>query len=225
MSTRATSAITSRRAKQELVRLLFGAQLAGKGPEAHRKLDPSIYSYADLRTAYLDRLHSTHPDKFAHKKRKDAGENGAATLQSHKDESHGRFVELQDAWDRYEKMARMMKKVSKGDKEEANFTMFGVGCSFSDSPEEREARAVIMDQACRGWFSSGQISEISTVRTKDDTNRELAGERVSLADDDLFVSMEESTTSDGGHNHSKQEHQGMKAPRRSLVSGPFRSRK
>jgi hypothetical protein len=38
-----------------------------------------------------------------------------------------------------------------------NFTMFGVGCSFADSPEESARRAEIMDQACRGWFPSGSI--------------------------------------------------------------------
>ena len=37
--------------------------------------------------------------------------------------------------------------------------MFGVGCSFDDSPEERDLRNDIMDQACRGWFSSGAIEE------------------------------------------------------------------
>ena len=40
-----------------------------------------------------------------------------------------------------------------------NFTMFGVGCSFSDSPTEQMHRTEIMDQASRGWFSSGQLSE------------------------------------------------------------------
>jgi len=36
--------------------------------------------------------------------------------------------------------------------------MFGVGCSFDDSPTERDLRNDIMDQACRGWFSSGSIA-------------------------------------------------------------------
>jgi hypothetical protein len=44
-----------------------------------------------------------------------------------------------------------------GGEDGAYFTMFGVGCSFADSPEESARRAAIMDQACRGWFPFGSI--------------------------------------------------------------------
>ena len=61
---------------------------------------------------------------------------------------------LQDAWMDYETLAKVMKKVdNKG--ADASFTLFGVGCSFSDNDQERERRNEIMDQAGRGWFSAG----------------------------------------------------------------------
>jgi len=37
--------------------------------------------------------------------------------------------------------------------------VFGVGCSFADTPEERIRRNEIMDQACRGWFTDGYLQE------------------------------------------------------------------
>ena len=42
--------------------------------------------------------------------------------------------------------------------QEANFTMFGVGCSFADTEQERHYRNYIMDQASRGYFTTGEIS-------------------------------------------------------------------
>ena len=133
---RAVGATTSRRAKQELVRLLFGKQYAKKGPDAHRKLDHSIYSYKDLRKAYLGRLQEIHPDK-----------NKSKELKSHHIEDSKRsFNELQEAWDNYENLAKMMRKATNGDEADANFTLFGVGCSFSDSPAERALRDEIMEQ-------------------------------------------------------------------------------
>jgi hypothetical protein len=151
MSTRTITGLSSRTAKAEVVRLLFGSKYAEKGPQAHRMLDPTIYSYDDLKKNYLERLQAIHPDKFKH------------TPNNHRDfpdnEMKLQFVDLQNAWAKYEKVARMMKKVGKG--EAANFTRFGVGCSFSDTPEERAQRDEIMDQAGRGWFSAGALSETS----------------------------------------------------------------
>lgn len=69
-----------------------------------------------------------------------------------------RFVDLKEAWDDYEKIAKLMKNKSDRDTQN-NFTMFGVGCSFSDNPDEQRRRSEIMDQAGRGWFSAGQIGE------------------------------------------------------------------
>lgn len=222
MSTRAAAAATSRRAKQELVRLLFRPQYAGKGPEAHRKLDSSGYSYSDLRKAYLERIHSIHPDKFAHHETKVENDT-----QNVKDDLHSRFVELQDAWDRYEMVAKMMN-VTKGDKHEGSFTMFGVGCSFADSPEERALRSEITDQACRGWFSSGEIAHTSAyTTTRDNVNARIADKAVSLVDDDLFISTEDSIPIQIRHNRNSRKVQEGHRP--SLVSFPknykFRSRR
>lgn len=215
MSTRAASAANSRRAKQEIVRLLFGPKYSRKGPEAHRKLDPFQYSYADLRSAYLERLHDLHPDKSAHM---------AAPKSSQKDELHQKFVELQDAWDKYETVVRMLKNVSGGDKEEANFTMFGVGCSFSDSPEEQKRRAEITDQACRGWFSGGEIAEKSI--TPSQTETKSREQSISLVDDDWFISTEEYGGEESSKDRHVQQQQSSRqtSPRRSLVDMHFRSR-
>jgi DnaJ-class molecular chaperone len=173
--TRAVSATTSRRAKQELVRLLFREQYTRKGPEAHRKLDHSIYSYKELRKAYLGRLQEIHPDK-----------NKSKGLDSKRS-----FNELQEAWDNYENLAKMMRKVNKGDEADANFTLFGVGCSFSDSPAERALREEITDQACRGWFSSGAIAERDDKQHEKEAKRLADLKKIPLADDDMFMTVDE----------------------------------
>ena len=77
-----------------------------------------------------------HPDK-----------NKSKELKSHHIEDSKRsFNELQEAWDNYENLAKMMRKATNGDEADANFTLFGVGCSFSDSPAERALRDEIMEQ-------------------------------------------------------------------------------
>jgi hypothetical protein len=210
MTSRAASAANSRRAKQEIVRLLFGSKYKRKGPEAHRKLDPFQYSYSDLRKAYLEKVHDIHPDKSAYISTRDKDSTD-------KDDLHQQFVELQEAWDRYETVIRMIKNVRGGEKEKANFTMFGVGCSFSDSPEEQLKRAEITDQACRGWFSGGQIAEVSTITTKD--KNELKNPAISLLDDDWFISTEEKQ-----EQYPNQPPRNNAAPRRSLVQPHFRPR-
>ena len=197
MSSRVTSAISSRRAKQELVKLLFGPKYAGKGPEAHRKLDHTIYSYSELRTAYLERLQAIHPDKLKHHHTTD-GKNQA---------THSQFVELQDVWDKYEEVAKRMQKVGKP--EEASFTMFGVGCSFADSPEERAMRDAITDQACRGWFSAGSLAEQAT---EGDPTSNTEFKAVPLCDDDLFVEHNDGAPTSNGHESQSQ-------PTRSLIQG------
>lgn len=181
MSSRITSNVSSRQNKQELVRLLFGPKYAGKGPHAHRMLDSSIYSYSDLRKAYLERLQEIHPDKLKHQiSRRNCNDNNANL--------HSQFVELQNAWDKYEEVAKLLQRVGKP--QESNFTMFGVGCSFADSPQERARRDEITEQACRGWFSAGSLAE----GTSEITGQQGSHEAVPLCDDDLFVESTSETT-------------------------------
>jgi hypothetical protein len=207
--TRAVSATTSRRAKQELVRLLFGEQYARKGPEAHRKLDHSIYSYKELRKAYLGRLQEIHPDK-----------NKSKGLESHHIEDSKRsFNELQEAWDIYENLAKMMRKVTKGDEADANFTLFGVGCSFADSPTERALREEIMDQACRGWFSSGALAESDDKKHEKEAKRLADLKQIPLADDDMFMTVDETNASSGIEPSNSSEAAPKKRSLATLIPG------
>jgi hypothetical protein len=215
MSTRAAAAANSSRAKRELVRLLFSSQYARRGgPEAHRKLDPHGYSFSDLKKAYLERLQAIHPDK--HKAGVDDKKDS--------DELHSRFVELQTAWNNYEQVAKTMHKVGQG--KDANFTMFGVGCSFSDSPEERALRHEITEQACRGWFSAGQIAETSTFEQQEQTQSQLSTPPISLVDhDDLFVEDTSCRTKNVAEESADNDTQAKDAkPKPSLV-GNFRPRR
>lgn len=167
--------------KQKVVRLLFGPKYARKGPDAHRMLDASIYSFADLKKAYLSRVQEIHPDKIRNK--------GTETQKMKRS-----FQELQEAWKQYEELARTMKTVGSetGNESEANFTMFGVGCSFADSEEEKELRSEIMDQAGRGWFSSALIAE-STIANRSGSNNYMKIRQVSLLDENLFTDVTKST--------------------------------
>ena len=178
MSTRAAAAANSSRIKQRLVRILFGKELSKQGRDAHRKLDHAAYSYDDLRKAFLKNIQLLHPDKsnsnehFLSGTDNDSGlvpadDSGGwrdveYAMERHKlKDSHEAFCDLKEAWDDYENIMRHSKKRDANDsKNQTNFTMFGVGCSFSDSPDEQRKRAEIMDQACRGWFTAGQIGEV-----------------------------------------------------------------
>ena len=175
-STRAASAASSRLAKQKLVKFLFASKYSGKGREAHKRLDHASYSFEELRAAFLKRVHEIHPDK----RRSTTDTNGNV--------GHSEFVELQSAWAEYEKMAKMMTKVGRGSSD-ADFTLFGVGCSFSDAPEEQRKRSEIMDEAGRGWFTAGVISETaaSSADDKESSDRQL--KETSIVDDNFFVPM------------------------------------
>jgi hypothetical protein len=120
-------------------------------------------------------------------------------------------------------MAKMMN-VAKDGKREANFTMFGVGCSFSDSPEERALRSEITDKACRGWFSSGEIAHTSSDTTA--ATQGIAETTVSLVDDDLFMCIGDRSSMQKYNNRSSKTTQ--EGGRPSLVTLPkgykFRSR-
>lgn len=145
MTTRAASAAFNHQAKQELVKLLFGKHYYRKGPIAHRMLDHSIYTYEDLRSAYLKRVQEIHPDKHI------SSQNRLDNQQQ--------FVQLQEAWNRFEEVAKVMRTASTGENRSSNFTLFGVGCSFADSEQERNLRNEFTDQACRGWLSAGLLVE------------------------------------------------------------------
>ena len=216
MNSRATSAASSRRVKQELVRLLFG-QEATSATSRHacrsKTLDHSIYSYADLRSAYLEKLQKWHPDKqYA---AKDSHQQGSSSYASR----HSLFVELQEAWDRYDEMAKISQRVdSDGVDKERNFTMFGVGCSFSDNDAERELRTEIMDQAGRGWFSGGSLASSSS--TGKNSQPASGSTKPSLLDDDddMFVTIDETSS-----NNSTLPTQ-QPTRKRSLVDRKFRPR-
>ena len=173
--TRAGSAAIARRAKEEIVRVLFGRQTKAVGGEAH--------SYSKLRAAYLGKVQEIHPDKHKYNQ---------STLSA--ESAKQQFNELQEAWNAYEKIVKATVSQS-GNKDgekifEADFTMFGVGCSFSDNEREKALRDEITDQACRGWFSSGALSAASTSDNSSGTNPKMQVD-VPIVDDDLFVSVDD----------------------------------
>ena len=93
----------------------------------------------------------------------------------------------------YENLTKNTMKVSNGEGTAANFTQFGVGCSFSDNEEERALRNEITDQACRGWFSSGLVSsgvspaENASVSQSQSAETVSSSNQKSLIDDTMFV--------------------------------------
>lgn len=181
---RAATAAHSRRVKERLVKILYGKEYSRQGRNAHQKLDFASYTYDDLRQAYIQKVQLLHPDKFqSHEMTMNYEEESSTLYDSQKGEwedveptswqsvqetirqqnhrnRYQAFVDLKEAWEEYEKIAKVMKKGS-GREIQSNFTMFGVGCSFSDNPYEQQRRAEIMDQACRGWFSAGQLPAVN----------------------------------------------------------------
>ena len=208
MSTRTIFSVN--RARETLVRLLF--------PSSTSSNRNTRYSYAALRDAYLIKVHELHPDKIRHEQVGAAArsENGFDTRKERNNVSSSKFIELKNAWDEYDKIIKLNKlhsnsnlstdKSTTQSENEASFTLFGVGCSFADSPSERNYRNEIMEQACRGWFSSGSLAVENKERTnvlkgtiaKSSSTRESGKE---IVNDDLFV-----------------EERGLKCPqRKSLV--------
>lgn len=184
MSTRVTSA-ASKRAKATLVELLFPRQQAKR------------YSHSQLRTAYLQKLHIMHPDKH----------RSSSSIRDEK--AHRKFVQLQNAWEAYNISARLFRQSGNSkrhDDEEDNndFTMFGVGCSFSDSPEERKLRDEIMDQACRGWLPSGALSHSDGEKKIEAKSSQQFCTK--LSDEEMFIKQQQtSETSTSSINiHSEQ---------------------
>jgi DnaJ-class molecular chaperone len=198
--TRAGQAAGSRRVKQELVRLLFGAKYSRTGPEGHKKLDSASYSYADLKRAYFSKLQEIHPDK-----------NKAATSLGSDSKQH--FHDLQKTWEQYSDMAKAMEKVQSNG--QGDFTKFGVGCSFSDNDIEKELRTEIMDQACRGWFSSGELP----ASNHESTNSSFRYAPSSLIDDDMFVEIKSDTKKREEVSVKRKESNGRAASARTLIPG------
>ena len=111
--------------------------------------------------------------------------------------AHEKFVQLQNAWEAYNVSARMFRQTTHtkskqreksdddDDDDDNDFTLFGVGCSFSDSPEERKLRDEIMDQACRGWFPAGALTHSDGEKTNKGVKS--SQQSTKLSDDDMFV--------------------------------------
>ena len=243
MSSRVTSAIASRKARENLVRLLFPqdhfvadrvlpsrdapsvSQEVAHDIDRHnhrqrRRPNDNVssadntadnlkrHSYSQLRSAYIQKVHEMHPDKkMASQTKKNASEDYK--------NAHLQFIDLKHAWEEYHSSVRIIQRKKNDDLSSNNnmestddefwevdddFTMFGVGCSFADSPEERDLRNKIMDQACQGWFSSGSITGEKALGYDDNANtatnsrqqqKSLSQPQLKLCDDDMFVSDDE----------------------------------
>ena len=85
------------------------------------------------------------------------------------------------------------------DEYDNDFTLFGVGCSFSDSPQERKLRDEIMDQACRGWFPSGTLTHSDGEKTIKEVMKSPQQSYTKLSDDDMFVQEKMSEESDSAN--------------------------
>lgn len=127
-----------------------------------------------------------HPDKVAHRK------------EGQRTSSHLRFIELKNAWEDFDSIAKQHSSVSNNNKqhqsteaetldEEGCFTTFGVGCSFADSEEEKDLRNEFMEQACRGWLSSGSLAHGESSNA---SKRESGVNTTLLSEDDMFIRSE-----------------------------------
>jgi curved DNA-binding protein CbpA len=100
-----------------------------------------------VRTSYLQAALRTHPDN-------NCGDPEAAR----------RMIELQEAWERYQKAKR---RDHRSPHDEGGFTQFGVGCSFDDSLEEHIARSIIMEQASRGVLPRRALADAGVTGARD----------------------------------------------------------
>lgn len=248
-TTRAASAAASRNAKLKLVELLFRDERSKVGSNGYGCFELSSYSYNELRKAYLKKLQVLHPDKTyadyngfnRDRSRPNQFEKDADPCLT-KEDLKKDFQYLQSAWNRYAELSKSMSKVVQGDGAAANFTKFGVGCSFSDNDEEKALRKEITDQACRGWFSSGLVS--SGLDAESDINQDIDGRsnntakkcpacfkisqrassnKYSLIDDSMFIDVEacevndnESTSRSGTEANRNSRYQ------RTLIRGNFK---
>ena len=160
-----------------------------------------------------------HPDKMASQTQKNVSDDYK--------NAHLQFIDLKHAWEEYHASVRIIQR-KKNDERTSNnmecptddefwevdddFTMFGVGCSFADSEEERALRAVIMDQACQGWFSSGSLTGEKALGYDDNANtatdskqqqKFLSQPQLKLCDDDMFVSDDEQSAKEDPPKNKK----------------------
>eukprot|EP00970_Alexandrium_tamarense_P020701 scaffold15550_cov448-Alexandrium_tamarense.AAC.1 len=151
------------------MKVLYPASSTSFAIDSSSSFSGDRLTYSQLRATYLERgenatqlvasflspntVHAMHPDKVAHRK------------EGQRTSSHLRFIELKNAWEDFDSIAKQHSSVSNNNKqnqsteaetldEEGCFTTFGVGCSFADSEEEKDLRNEFMEQACRGWLSS-----------------------------------------------------------------------
>lgn len=201
------------------------------------------YSYCDLRTAYLQKVQELHPDKHycTHRAPPPPPSSCRGTSSSQSETQHSslqksQFQQVQEAWKLYESFAKnsnqclaslAKNKAQSGNamatstehqhqpKFDANFTMFGVGCSFADNEQERQYRNYIMDQAARGYFTTGEISTHDPTCKTDGTShineknfqRSFATKTsLSICNDDLFdaSTITSSTTSTFSSHNEKR---------------------
>ena len=226
MSTRMTSMSITYRAKQKLFQLLFKSDDKNIMHTSSLKSNSSSSSlkHSKLRSEYLKRIQEIHPDKLS-----SSNENGINSLKN-KESIHSRFIELQSAWKEYEKLFKLTRSNNKNNDEVEeddlnNFTMFGVGCSFSDTPEERENRWKITDEACRGWFTSGLISERNIpIYGNKPISSFKSGKSTSLIDNDMFTEEKDDSNVECSANIRDKKH-GAGRGRKFLLDLPKFKRK
>ncbi|KAJ1627054.1 hypothetical protein T492DRAFT_1028107 [Pavlovales sp. CCMP2436] len=116
----------------------FSARSGARRPSVHALLGICVTSsHAEVKRAYLSLAMRIHPDKVSHDEYESACE---------------RFVELQASYDSYENdRPRNFKRRTKvGDDENPLRQLFGVGCSWTDTEQERAERLDVQEQASHG---------------------------------------------------------------------------
>ena len=250
MSTRAAVAAKIRLVRQRLETILFhhptnNHHAVTNNDNNKNKIIPKTkkivsYSYNELKMAYLKRIQDLHPDKYYHHTTTTTTQQPPQTSKSTNNmkqqsqtnpslnknkcllENEIEFRELQEAWTNYDTIMKQSKKINCGNLLESNFTMFGVGCSFSDNPQERQYRTEIMDQAGRGWFSAGSIPQQTTTTTTDKQQQQKSFKQIRLTDDELFT-IDSSSLSSSSSSTDKQ--QTLKTRPKSLIDHMIKSQK
>ena len=212
-------------------------------------------SYEELKMAYLKRIQDLHPDKYYHHQnttittQQQYCNTTKQTLQSQMNTNTNtttgcsnskqdkrkmlkneiEFRELQEAWTNYDAVMKQSRKINNNYNNErntdSNFTMFGVGCSFSDNPQERQLRNEIMDQAGRGWFTAGSIPQqtitTNTITPNKQQQQQQISKQISLTDDELFIVIDHKVDS----SSSSDKQQTLETRPKSLIDHMIKSQK